>query len=390
MLTASRTIGFFAATLCSLWILPACAASAASDATDDVAAPARHPLISETPSAFQWSLHLDSEAVSDRDGGLRRGTVSDTVAHAAMAMDTQPLGLWAGGRFAASALHIRSGEPSRNYVGSLQAVSNIEAEPATRLFQLWYRQQFDWSESQLKAGLIDMNQDFMAVDSAGMLLNGSFGVMPTLSADVLASIYPEPGFGIEAAAVRGRWQFQLGLFQPDPTDRGSLFQHGQLLIGEVAYERMAGEESWGHYKFGVWQYRQTDPDLVHFPRDDAGIYGIVDQTLLRHGARELAVFLQGGASPDAANPVPYYVGAGLQLQAPFHARPRDLFAAGVAHAHIREDDAAAETVYELSYLIHVYRFASLQPDLQYVVHPGGQTDINDALVAIVRLHLEFD
>jgi len=389
LLTASRTIRILAAALFSIGILPARAQDAARDTDDNVPAPARRPLMSEEPSAFQWSLHLDSEAVSDLGGGLRRGTVSDTVVHAAMAVDTQPLGGWAGGRFAASAVHIRSGQPSQGYVGALQAVSNFEAEPATRLYQLWYRQRFGWSDSQLKAGLIDMNQDFMAADSAATLMNASFGLMPTLSANVPASSYPEPGFGIEVAAAWQPWQFQLGLFQPDPTDRSSLFQHGQLVIGEMGYDRTVNGQSWGRYKLGVWQYRQSDTDLAGVPANDSGVYGIVDQTLFRRGPRDGSVFVQAGASPRSANAVPYYLGAGLQLHAPFRRRPNDLFTAGIAHARLRGDNATAETVYELSYILRVQRFANLQPDLQYVSHPGGQTDINNALVTVLRLHLEF-
>lgn len=383
---ASRIL---AAALLSIWVLPVCAQDAARDPADYVPAPARRPLLSEEPGAFQWSLHLDSEAVSEVGGGLRRGTVSDTVAHAAMAMDTHPLGLWAGGRLAASAVHIRSGLPSQGYVGALQAVSNFEAEPATRLYQLWYRQQFEWSDSQLKAGLIDLNQDFMAVDSAAALMNASFGLMPTLSSNVPASIYPKPGFGIEAASAWRSWQFQLGLFQPDPADRGSLFQHGHLLIGEAGYDRTVNGQLWGRYKLGIWQYRQSDTDLAQVPANDSGVYGIVEQTLWRQGARDLGLFVQTGASPRSANAVPYYLGTGLQLHAPFRRRPNDLFAAGVAHARVRGDNATAETVYELSYILRAHRFASLQPDLQYVRRPGGQADVNNALVAILRLHLEF-
>jgi len=389
VLTARRTTRLSAAAVISVLTLAAHAQGTPGYNDDNMPAPAHRPLLSEMPSAFQWSLHVDSESVSNVDGGLRRGTAYDTVVHAAMAMDTQPLGWWAGGRLAASAVDISSGQPSQRYVGALQAVSNLEAEPATRLYQLWYRQQFDWSDLQLKGGLIDMNQDFVVADSAATLLNASFGLMPTLSASFPASIYPEPGFGFEAAAARGQWQYQLGLFQADPTDRGSLSQHGHFLIGEAGYGRTTDGKTWGRYKLGVWQYQRSDAEPSVAPVSDWGVYGIVDQALFRRGARELDVFVQAGVSPQSANPVPYYLGAGLELPAPFHRRPNDLFAAGVAHARIRGDNSTAETAYELSYIIRVHRFAALQPDLQYVRHPGGQTDIKDALVAILRLHLEF-
>ena len=268
-------------------------------------------------------------------------------------------------------------------------MSNLEAETATRLFQLWYRQEFDLAGLQIKGGLIDMNRDFVATDTAATLLNASFGLMPTLSANFPASTYPEPGFGLEAAATWQRWQYQIGLFQADPGDRSGFYRHGHLLIGEADYDLTAGGQSWGHYKLGLWQYRQPDAAPGNAPTNDRGAYGIVDQTLFRRGPRDLGVFVQLGSSPSSTNEVPYYLGAGLQLRAPFRRRPGDLFTAGVAHARVRGDNLTAETTYELSYVVRVHRIATLQPDLQYVRDPGGQSDVNDAIVAILRLHLEF-
>lgn len=388
-MTVARITCLLAAAVLSISALAARAQEPAADTIDDVPAAALRSLIGGEPSAFQWSVHLDSESVSDRDGGMQRGTASTTVVHAAMAADTQPLGLWAGGRFAASAVSINSGQPSQRYVGDLQGVSNLEAETATRLFQLWYRQEFDLAGLQIKGGLIDMNRDFVATDTAATLLNASFGLMPTLSANFPASTYPEPGFGLEAAATWQRWQYQIGLFQADPGDRSGFYRHGHLLIGEADYDLTAGGQSWGHYKLGLWQYRQPDAAPGNAPTNDRGAYGIVDQTLFRRGPRDLGVFVQLGSSPSSTNEVPYYLGAGLQLRAPFRRRPGDLFTAGVAHARVRGDNLTAETTYELSYVVRVHRIATLQPDLQYVRDPGGQSDVNDAIVAILRLHLEF-
>ena len=389
MVTVLRITRLLAAVVFSISALAARAHDTAVDPIDDVPEAALRPLLSDEPSPFQWSVHLDSEAVSNRDGGVQRGTASDTVVHAAMAVDTQPLGLWAGGRLAASAVSINSGQPSQRYVGDLQGVSNLEAETATRLFQLWYRQEFDRAGLRVKGGLIDMNQDFVATDSAATLLNASFGLMPTLSANIPASSYPEPGFGLEAAATWQHWLYQIGLFQADPGDRSGFFRHGHLLIGEADYDLTAGGQSWGHYKLGVWHYRQSDAVPGTVPTNDRGAYGIVDQTLFRRGPRDLGVFVQLGSSPSSTNEVPYYLGAGLQLRAPFRHRPGDLLTAGIAHARVRGDDVTAETTYELSYVFRVHRIATLQPDLQVVRHPGGQSDINDAVVAILRLHLEF-
>jgi porin len=378
----------------SFSVLALCARASGMDDNDGTSAndtgprAARYALFQEELHALQLSLHLDTEAVSNLDGGLRSGTATDTVIHAAAALDTARLGLWNGGRLAASAIRIYSGQPSQDYVGDLQGVSNIEARPATRLYQFWYRQQFPWLGLRAKAGLIDMNQDFVATDSAGRLLNASFGLIPSLSGNFPVSTYPRPGVGLEAAIAWRQWHLQTGLFQSDPADRASYFKQGHVLVAEAGYDRLDGANWISRYKLGVWHY-ESEGGVADLPSNDWGMYWIFEHNIVHHGRRSLDAFLQLGASPKSVNRVPYYLGAGFLMGAPFTGRPHDLFTAGVACARIRDASAPAETSYELSYVASVNRHVSVQPDVQYVTHPSGSREISPALVATIRLHLEF-
>ena len=79
-------------------------------------------------------------------------------------------------------------------------------------------------------------------------------------------------------------------------------------------------------------------------------------------------------------------------------RPRDVLGLGVIYARISRDFARTqpdraswghETVVELTYKIAFAPWWSLQPDVQYVVHPGGSTATPNAVVVGLRLDLLF-
>jgi porin len=359
---------------------------------DDAAIPARRALLSDEEHAIQWGLHIDSDVVSNLQGGLQRGVVGINVVHVAFAMDTQKLDAWAGGRLSVSALRIDSGLPSINYIGDLQVADNLDALSDSRLYQASYRQRFRVSghgpEVYLRGGLIDLNENFATTETASLLLNASFGLNPALSANVPVSTYPEPGLGLETALSWSQWQWRLGVFEANPAQRGDGIQHGHFLLGEVAYQTHAREDETATLKLGLWRFRQSDPALSIFPERDWGAYASLEAPLFDR-RKSPRVFLQLGHAPNPGNNVPHFLGAGVQIPAPLAGRPYDWFSAGLAHAEIADSTAGSETSLEISYLINLHRFVTLQPDLQYIRHPGGRSDIRDAVVAIMRLHLEF-
>jgi porin len=106
----------------------------------------------------------------------------------------------------------------------------------------------------------------------------------------------------------------------------------------------------------------------------------------------------------------------LTFKGPFASRPDDIVGIGLAYGRVspqaaaRDRDAAAlagmampvrdfEAALELTYQIQLADNWSVQPDLQYIVHPGGNVPnplvssgtsaIPDALVLGVRTILKF-
>jgi porin len=139
-----------------------------------------------------------------------------------------------------------------------------------------------------------------------------------------------------------------------------------------------------------------------------GIYAIADQALGR-GAN---LFLRGGYAPGERNLVSFYLDGGIGFKGPIGGRPDDVLIFGAAYARISPDAAVRdrqtlsvaglsgpvrdeETVVELSYAEVLTPWLTLQPDLQYIVHPGGHIPrpddpahaLDDALVAGMRMTL---
>jgi porin len=102
---------------------------------------------------------------------------------------------------------------------------------------------------------------------------------------------------------------------------------------------------------------------------------------------------------DASSYVSTYVGGGVTHDGLFAARPDDKIGLAFAYAGISDKARAAsalgglplksgELVFELTYAAQITPALALQPDLQYIVHPGGDSSLGDALAIGLRISLQ--
>ncbi len=330
-------------------------------------------------AGLTWAAHVDLEGVANLSGGLEREATVDLAAQAGFGLDTRLSGWWPGGLFTATVLAVTSGRPSSDTAGDIQGVDNLAAASRVRLYELNYRQHVT-HVADLRVGLMDLNYHFAVVGVASTLINSSFGILPTLSANVPVAIYPYAGVGAMAALHGYGAALRLGVFQGDPSRPEAFFDRGYLALAEGGW--YARQRAFG-LKVGVWRYvsGRAGPGS-----SDTGMYTIAEGRWRLASGGRLGVFLQYGTSTRGTDPVPRYVGMGMRWQGPFRGRSADLFSVGVARAWVR--GARAETAYEVTYALRLHYDVYLQPDLQYVVHPGGSS-LADALVGIVRIHVEF-
>jgi|HubBroStandDraft_5_1064220.scaffolds.fasta_scaffold07900_4 porin len=152
-------------------------------------------------------------------------------------------------------------------------------------------------------------------------------------------------------------------------------------------------------------------------RNDYAIYGIVDHELWHDKGnidRSLDSFVRVMGAPADRNLIDLYVDAGLSFKGPLKSRPDDTIGIGFAIGRISPQAAAYtrdlafltgtpapvpdyEAVIELTYQWMLAKDWSIQPDLQYVIHPGGNianplspgSAIANALVLGVQTSLKF-
>ena len=366
-------------------------------------------------------------------GGLRRGAVYAGRADIQIDADLGKLAGWEGLGFHASAYQIHGTGPTRYYVGSLAAVSGIEALPATRLQELWLEQSFLDRSLTLRAGNLAADAEFLVSPSATVFVNATFG-WPVLAATNLPS--GGPALQLATPGIRARWNalpktsLMLGLFNGDPAhargDRLALDpqtrnRHGMdfslhgspFLIAEAAHAYVfggAGPERTGTVKVGYFHHfgafgdprMDRDGNSLAAPwssglparrRGDDGFYALIDQTVYREDAdsdRGAAVFARLAASPSPASLVSLYADAGIVYKGLLPGRPDDVAGLGLAHTRIARrvrlsdwDRVAfsgsalpvrrSETAMELTYQAVVASGFTVQPSLQYVVGPGGRT-----------------
>jgi porin len=373
------------------------------------------------------------ETLSILSGGLRQGTAFEGRLATSVDTDLEKFMGWKGARthIKVFQIHNANGQNAADYVGSLADPSNIDALRTTRLFTAWFAQSFG-DVASIAAGLLAADDYYLSGRTAGGLINGTFGwatiasanlpsggpAYPLASPGVRLTINPTEHFSISAAATSGD-PAGKGCYDNNPdanpqacNKHGTTFSFsgGTLWTFGLDYEINHGKDATGlaaAYKLGGWYHTgkfsdhrfgvdaagnvislALSPDAPHLHRGNWGIYGVIDQMLWRSGPASISVFTRGGFAPSDRNLVSWYVDGGIGFKGLLASRPDDTLTFGVAHSHISKHAAAldrdmlalsgtpypirnAETVFELSYIAQITPWWSIQPDVQYIVRPGG-------------------
>jgi porin len=175
---------------------------------------------------------------------------------------------------------------------------------------------------------------------------------------------------------------------------------GALLVAEFGWSG----SNWRKLAIGAWQYTADFDPLAapDGPQDDgnSGWYAIADRTVWRGGSSTLAAFLRVGQAEDRFNPVATYVGFGASLTGFSDNRADDELGLAVATNFTSDDFKEVrslenlqtdndETSIELTYRAPVTDWLTIQPDIQYVINPGTEPTLDNALVISLRFELSY-
>ncbi len=362
-----------------------------------------------------------SEVLGNATGGIRRGAAYDGLLLMDLQVDTQRAFDLYGGTLNASALQIHGDDLSATNLGTLQTASGIEADQASRLWEVWYDQQIGHDGTlDVKIGQQSLDQEYMVSQNALLFVNTMFGWPMLPSADLPGGgpAYPLSALGVRARAkVNDSVTVLGGVYNGspdtayaagdsqrlDPSGLTFPLGGGALAIAEVQYAypglgalvypgRRAPLS--GTYKLGLWYDAERFSDLATGAthRGNYAFYAVADQMVYqssREANRTLNAFTRLMGTPlGDRNLIAFSGNLGLTLHEPIEFRYGDTLGIGLGYAKVgaaaaRSDiDAATranavrpvrngETFVELTYQYQLFPWIALQPDFQYTLHPGA-------------------
>jgi porin len=364
-----------------------------------------------------------SEVLGNVTGGIKQGATYDGLLQAALQLDTQRAFGYYGGTFNVSALQIHGSNLSANNLDSLQTASGIEADRATRLWELWYQQQLI-SEDKLdvKIGQQSLDQEFIVNQNSLMFVNTMFGWPMLPSADLPGGgpAYPLSALGVRLRArPNNSFTVLAGVFNGSPDARNAggdpqLLDHagtvfpldgGVLAIGEVQYTSPAlggivyadkPEPLARTIKLGMWYDSENFADqaldtngvpLVSplsngLPRQHQGnysAYATIDQLLAQDAKdpfKTVSAFARVMGSPlGAENLIAFSADAGVVIREPVRHRRDDTLGFGMGYTHVGSgasdsDQYAAQFVNPLTPVRSSETF--VEATYQYTVYPWLQ------------------
>ena len=385
-------------------------------------------------SKYGLSLSIleTSEVLGNVSGGVNQGFEYDGLTQMILQLDTQKAFNWYGGTFNVSALQIHGRNLSQDNLYTLQTASGIEADRATRLWELWYDQAFDREgRFDLRVGQQSLDQEFMVSQNALLFVNTMFGWPMVPSADLPGGgpAYPlsAPGVRLQVRPINSL-TFLAGVFNGSPLSNsgenssGTTFplDGGTLIIAELQYRYPSvgtmvyadqSQSLSGTYKIGFWydtedfadqEYDNTglslaNPASTGVPRThhgDYSLYAVMDQMVWRSADpndadRALNFFARAMGTPQAdRNLIDFSLNAGFTLSEPLPHRDDDTFGIGMGFTKVSDRAADLDKDYnfyngvaypvrsdeafvEVTYQYQLTPWCQLQPDFQYVFNPGG-------------------
>jgi porin len=366
------------------------------------------------------------EALGNPSGGLKQSAIYEGRLNLALDVDLEKLAGFKQLTFHANIFQIHGGGLSRGDLLNLMVVSGIEALPSTRLYEIWFEQKWG-TKLALRAGQLAADTEFMTAKYTDVFTNASLG-WPAIAAINLPSGGPSPPLATLGTRLRADVSDNLTLVGavfdgnaagPGPDDPQLRDRYGvnfrvndpPLVLGEAQFlwNGKKGDPGLdGKFKIGGWRHfgdfsdqrftaqgiSLANPSSGGIPATlsgDFGIYSVFEQKIYRVGKdddRGIGIFARVSSSPSDRNLISLYADGGVELIGLNDGRPHDKFGVAAGYARVSSRARALDGDYQQlfgpnwpvrsfeSLITTVYQYEvragfTLQPNFQYIVHPGG-------------------
>jgi porin len=402
----------------------------------------------------KFAITYIGEVLGNPTGGAKQGAVYEHRVNFAVDADLEKLLNLKQVSFHANAFQIEGGGLTRGALLNFLGVSGIEAQPTTRLYEIWLEKK--WGDQiALRAGQLAADTEFINSKYTDVFTNASLGWPAGVSLN-LPSGGPSPPLAALGARLRADVTDNLTLIGavfdgnaagPGPGDPQLRDRYGvNFRVNDPPLALYEAQFQWnskkgdpglaGKFKLGGWRHfgsfsderfdttelslaNPTSTGIPAMLARDYGVYAVFEQKLLRvekDEDRGVGIFVRTSYSPPDRNLIDIYADAGIELIGLTDRRPHDKFGAAAAYAHVSSRAQALDRDFQSIYgpawpsrssetlLTAVYQYEvrsglTLQPNVQYIRHPGGgATDpltpgrgkrLRDATVLGLRAVLKF-
>lgn len=373
-----------------------------------------------------FELSYIQDTFGNVTGGVQQGAAYNSALYMLVDADLEKLAGLSGASFRVNAFQIQGAGLSVSNIYNYSTVSSIEGRPATRLVELWLEQKIFDDHASFRIGQLAADTEFFTSEFGGLYVNGTFGWATLFAANLPGA---GPGYPLATPGIRVKvtpnehLTLLAGLFNGDPAGTGFTgleqiadpngvnfrLHDPALWFGEAQYSYIASPGLAGTVKVGGWYHfgsfndnhfgydgkSLADPTGVGVPMaytGDFAVYGVVDQMVWRlpgdDSKKGVAVFARIAGSPGDRNLMNFYADGGVNFMGVLPQRPKDSFGIAAAFSRMSPSISAFdrdavffsgelsavrnyELAIELTYQANILPGWIVQPDFQYIVHPGG-------------------
>jgi porin len=388
------------------------------------------------------SLSFESDLAGNPVGGKRRGFTEADNLGLDVHFDLDKLYGLEGGTFVFSTSQRSGANLSAIDVGNTFTIQQVYGRETWQVIDVAYLQKFLENRVELRIGRIAAGDVFDVSPYDYVFMQNAIDGNPVaifLNAPDMTA-YPNATWGAELKVqTTDRTYLRGGVYNGDVEHTHELHDHGLdwsmngpvFLIGEAVYQTNQLKDDQGlpgNYKLGIWfdghSYQDFGTKVLgaaapglgivpHVTEGNYGFYGLFDQVVIRFSDPSEKILRGIGltgcvqSAPDqGVSTMPFFFEAGILARGIFPQRPRDVAGFGIIYGQFSSDLRSAErlaqhfnpavgvqdqeTVLEWNY---IFRFRDgaffFEPDIQYIIRPGGTGNIPNALVVGAQVGMNF-
>lgn len=380
-------------------------------------------------------------------GGNKQGFTYTDNWYYGLQLDLEKLINWKGATFVVSGLDRNGTSLSQDYIGNQFTVQQIYGGQRAMFYALNIEQKLFDDKVSIKVGRFATGDDFASSSIYWLYMNNGIDGNPqSLPVNTQFSAYP---WAVWAARLRidptpeyngmlGIYQVSDRIFKPayqgldwsirgndsfmligqmgwtpeffkrevdnHVTNEGKMVADGKAVKNMVEPAVMKGLP--GHYWFGAywspWEFSQFGTSET--ASNSYGFYWHADQMVYQEAPgsdQGLITWTALTLSPQQnIAKLPFQVNGGLAYKGLIPTRDHDFTTLGVVYGKFSRNFARSvndngngypeyEVALEFGYKIQLSKFAFIQPDVQYIINPGGTGDIPNSLVLGAQMGVTF-